>query len=64
MNLADFERSVKALIPSASVDMDNEGQIIIYTSLKMSDPRNHQSELVEFVLPPDSTDEDPYEDVL
>jgi hypothetical protein len=49
MTLADLEESLHNVLPSASFDFDNEGQLIIYTDLKLEDDGDEDSELVQFV---------------
>lgn len=51
MTLPEFENHIRALLPEATVETDNHGQIVVYTNLKMKDENNYQSELVPFVSP-------------
>lgn len=37
MNGYDFRTELAKLIPNYSLDLDNEGQVIIYTNLKEND---------------------------
>ena len=37
MNGYDFRTELAKLIPNYSLDVDNEGQVIIYTNLKEND---------------------------
>lgn len=37
MNLTDLSNAIRAVLPEASIDMDNEGQLIIYTNLIITD---------------------------
>jgi len=42
MNGYDFRIELAKLIPNYSLDMDNEGQIIIYTNLTETDNDNYE----------------------
>lgn len=48
MTLIDLEKAIRALLPNASVETDNHGQIIIYTNMMMKDSKDYQSELISF----------------
>lgn len=37
MNIQDLEKKIRQILPSASLDVDNDGQIIIYTNLSEDD---------------------------
>lgn len=51
MTLEELERKIAEMMPTASVDTDNHGQLIIYTGLQMKDPNDYRSEVVEFKRP-------------
>jgi hypothetical protein len=42
MNGYDFRTELAKLIPNYSLDVDNEGQIIIYTNLTETDNDNYE----------------------
>lgn len=42
MNGYEFRTELAKLIPNYSIDMDNDGQIIIYTNLTETDNDNYE----------------------
>ena len=46
MKLTELEAALKKLLPEAAVDFDLDGQVIIYSNLKLSDQDDGESELV------------------
>lgn len=44
MHVDDFYKMVEEILPTASIETDNEGQIVIYTGLQYSD-KNDEVEL-------------------
>lgn len=51
MTYEEFEKAIKKVLPEASIDTDNEGQIVIYTNLMLQDKGDGVSEVVEFEPP-------------
>lgn len=37
MNLNELREKIESAIPGASIDQDNDGQIVIYTGLKLAE---------------------------
>lgn len=57
MNFEKFKRAIKRIIPEASVDFDNKGQVIVKTDKMLKDKNNPNSDLVAFIQPQEVVNE-------
>lgn len=46
MNLPEFEKKIKEIIPNAIVETGERGELIIYTGFKMAEEKNYLSDII------------------